>query len=71
MSEPYPALKENETQWAGNLKNGKQWDFLLSCKQKQYFEYPEGKKVNEQPKDSMGLVVCEICLRAHEVKPGT
>lgn len=46
MSEPNAALKENErTQWAGNLKIGKQWDFLLSPHpNKTNLEYLEGKK---------------------------
>lgn len=46
MSEPNPALKENErTQWAGNLKIGKQWDFFLAPHpNKTNFESMEGKK---------------------------
>lgn len=52
MSEPNPAhtkkeRKKERTQWAGNLKIGKQWDFLLTPHPNNKLWIPAGaKKVN-------------------------
>lgn len=70
MSEPCPALKENETQWAGNLKKWQAMGFP-------FITHPNKNNIlrTRREKKSMSNGVCpltrENSARPLEVKPDT